>query len=88
MDYDGDGKTDLCHINENFGVNVYTFDAVGNSISARKVMTYTGLNKGGLENRDILVGEYNGDGMMDLLASPAETLRVEDIHGQCITPWR
>jgi len=72
MDYDGDGKTDLCHINEN-GVNVYTFDAVGSSISARKVMTYTGLNKGGLENRDILVGEYNGDGMMDLLVSPAST---------------
>ena len=69
MDYDGDGKTDICHINES-GVNIYTFDVSGSTLAARKVATYTGLKKSGLANRDILLGEYNGDGLMDLLVSP------------------
>ena len=69
MDYDGDGKTDICHINES-GVNIYTFDVSGSTLTARKVATYTGLKKSGLANRDILLGEYNGDGLMDLLVSP------------------
>ena len=69
MDYDGDGKTDICHINES-GVNIYTFDVSGSTLTARKVATYTGLTKSGLVNRDVLLGEYNGDGLMDLLVSP------------------
>lgn len=69
MDYDGDGKTDICHINES-GVNIYTFDVSGSTLTARKVATYTGLKKSGLANRDILLGEYNGDGLMDFLVSP------------------
>lgn len=69
MDYDGDGKTDICHINES-GVNIYTFDVSGSTLTARKVATYTGLKKSGLANRDVLLGEYNGDGLMDFLVSP------------------
>lgn len=42
MDYDGDGKTDICHINES-GVNIYTFDVSGSTLTPRKVATYTGL---------------------------------------------
>lgn len=44
MDYDGDGKTDICHINEN-GTNIYTFDVVKDVLTARKVATYTNLKK-------------------------------------------
>lgn len=69
MDYDGDGKSDICHINES-GVNIYTFDVSGSTLTARKVATYTGLKKSGLANRDVLLGEYNGDGLMDFLVSP------------------
>ena len=70
MDYDGDGKTDICHINDN-GVNIYTFDVIGNTMTARLVATYSGLNKSGLFNRNVLLGEFNGDGLMDILVSPS-----------------
>ena len=71
MDYDGDGKTDICHINGN-GVDIYTFETSGSKIvGARKTASYTGLNKAALENRRLLVGEFNGDGLMDLLVSPS-----------------
>lgn len=70
MDYDGDGKTDICHINES-GVNIYTFDISGSTMTPRKVATYTGLKKADLANRDVLLGELNGDGLMDLLVSPS-----------------
>ncbi|MEQ2955425.1 RHS repeat-associated core domain-containing protein [Phocaeicola massiliensis] len=70
MDYDGDGKSDICHINEN-GTNIYTFDVSGSIMTARKVATYTGLKKADLANRDVLLGELNGDGLMDLLVSPS-----------------
>lgn len=70
MDYDGDGKTDICHINAS-GTNIYTFDVSGSILTARKVATYTNLNKSSLTNREILLGEFNGDGLMDLLVSPS-----------------
>ncbi len=72
MDYDGDGKTDICHINEN-GTNIYTFDVVKDVLTARKVATYTNLKKTNLINRDVILGEFNGDGLMDLLLSPPNT---------------
>ena len=72
IDYDGDGKTDICHINEQ-GVNIYTFDINGKTMAARKVGTFTGLKRAGLNNRCLLLGEFNGDGLMDLLVSPPNT---------------
>lgn len=72
MDYDGDGKSDICHINDN-GVNIYTFDVTGNTMTARLVATYTGLNKSGLYNKHLFLGEFNGDGLMDILVSPSFT---------------
>ncbi len=71
MDYDGDGKTDICHINKN-GVDVYTFETSGtNIVGTKKIASYTGLNKAALANRRLLMGEFNGDGLMDLLVSPS-----------------
>ncbi len=71
MDYDGDGKTDICHINGN-GIDIYTFETSGtNIVGTKKIASYTGLNKAALENRRLLVGEFNGDGLMDLLVSPS-----------------
>lgn len=71
MDYDGDGKTDICHINED-GVNIYTFETSGtNIVGTRKIASYTGLRKSALANRRLLMGEFNGDGLTDILVSPS-----------------
>lgn len=72
MDYDGDGKTDICHINGT-GVYIYTFDVTPTGLSPRLIATYTGLNKSGLVNRSCLACEFNGDGLMDILVSPPLT---------------
>lgn len=71
MDYDGDGKTDICHINES-GANIYTFETYGaNIVGTRKIASYTGLRRSGLANRRLLMGEFNGDGLTDMLVSPS-----------------
>ncbi|MDR1633030.1 MAG: FG-GAP-like repeat-containing protein, partial [Dysgonamonadaceae bacterium] len=70
MDYDGDGKSDICLIN-NQGTHIYTFDVSGTSYSMRKVATYSGITKSGLDHRELLPGEFNGDGKTDLLVSPS-----------------
>ena len=68
IDYNGDGKTDLCHINAS-GIDIYEFSQNGSTWSAQKVATYTGLNRSGLVNRSIVVGDYNGDGLADFIVS-------------------
>lgn len=73
MDYDGDGKSDICHVNEN-GVNIYTFDVSGTTVSPRKVTTYEDLKKADLAYRDLLLGEFNGDGLVNLLVSPQSNI--------------
>lgn len=78
MDYNGDGKTDICHINAS-GVNIYTFDVSGSTMTARKIATYTGLTKSALANRDVLLGEFNGDGLMDLLVSPSCSVSTDNV---------
>lgn len=71
MDYDGDGKTDMCLINDN-GVNVYAFETSGTNITGtKKIACYSGLRKSDLKNRRLLLGEFNGDGLTDILVSPS-----------------
>ena len=72
MDYDGDGKTDIVHINES-GTHVYTFDVSDGNLSPRKVATYTVISRNSLVNRIILGGDFNADGLFDLLVSPDTT---------------
>ena len=79
MDYDGDGKSDICHVGPN-GVNIYTFDVSGSTWTSRKVATYTGLKKADLANRALLLGEINGDGMMDLVVSPSSEAGSGDLY--------
>lgn len=68
MDYNGDGKTDLCHIHSN-GMSIYTFYQNGNSWTAQQVANYTGLTKSSLEDAFWSCGDFNGDGLMDLVCS-------------------
>lgn len=74
FDYDGDGKTDICHISST-GANIYTFDVSGTSLSARKIATYSGLTVSRLANRQLYLGDFNGDGLMDFLQSPSSAIK-------------
>ena len=69
MDCDGDGKTDICIINDE-GTSIYTFDISGSTYSPRKIYTYTYLTKTRIANRDLLPCDFNGDGLPDFLLSP------------------
>ena len=71
LDYDGDGKSDICLVNSS-GMRIYTFNVSGTSYSLENVANYTGITKSGLNNRTLLFGEFNGDGKTDLLLSPAQ----------------
>lgn len=66
FDYDGDGKTDICHINEE-GIHIYTFVVDGPNWQCQLVASSTTANKSQLANRDILLGEINGDGLIDMV---------------------
>lgn len=71
FDYDGDGKTDLCHINGN-GVKFYTFRDSENGIVCNYSNTiYRGLTKESLRYCRCLFGDFNGDGLVDILVSPS-----------------
>lgn len=79
MDYDGDGKTDMCLINDN-GVNIYTFNTSGTNITGtRKIASYIGLSKAALANCRLLMGEFNGDGLADILVSPSSKVGTDNI---------
>lgn len=69
FDYNGDGKTDLCLINST-GVHFYSFTQSGNNITSHLDYTNTTFTKSILENRHLLWGDFNGDGLVDMLLSP------------------
>jgi len=69
FDYDGDGKSDICLINAN-GTYIYTFDISGSTYTMRQVAAYTGLKRADLADKQLMIGEFNGDGIPDFLLSP------------------
>lgn len=73
FDYNGDGKTDLCHINAD-GLHIYTFDKSGGIYNGRRVGTYGEINRLRLENRQLLAGDVNGDGLVDIMVSPSSVI--------------
>lgn len=69
MDYDGDGKTDICLVNDN-GMNVYTFTQSGSLYSAKLIKTDPVLKKTEIKDKALLCGEFNGDGKNDFILTP------------------
>lgn len=71
LDYNGDGKTDFCIINDD-GIMTYTFK----TDDRQQITSYTSLGKSNaitkqmLRERDLLVGEFNGDGKTDFMLAP------------------
>lgn len=68
LDYDGDGKTDLCHINAN-STDVYTFTQNGSSLTVQQVAVNTNVKRDYFYKSYYSVGDFNGDGLMDIVAS-------------------
>lgn len=68
-DYNGDGKTDICLV-KSIGTVTYSFEKTAGGYELKPIANYTGLKKENLLYRDILFGEFNGDGLMDILISP------------------
>lgn len=70
LDYNGDGKSDIGLINAN-GISVYEFYTVGDYItSCQQANSTTNITKSTLTNRELLFGEFNGDGLVDLMITP------------------
>ena len=80
IDYDGDGKSDLCHIGNSL-TKVYTFNNTATGMTSSLVYTNYGLLKSRLADSDMLVGDFNGDGLTDVFVSaPANS--AEGTHSQ------
>ena len=70
MDYDGDGKTDICHISSG-GLSIYMLeDSKEGTLTLKHIRTNSEINLATLKNRIFFPVEMNGDGCMDLLVSP------------------
>lgn len=70
FDADGDGKTDICHINET-GCHTYTFEISDDgSLDLRLIGSYTNPSRSWLTDKELFLGELNGDGLVDMIATP------------------
>ncbi len=69
LDYNGDGKSDICHINEE-GTHIYSFESTDGGLKLNKVSTFKAINKANLKNCGIYAVELNGDGCTDLIKTP------------------
>lgn len=69
IDVDGDGKTDICHVRNN-RTDVYTFEWLNGALTVRQVNTTVFLTRFDFENRFYSCGDFNGDGLTDIIAGP------------------
>lgn len=92
FDCDGDGKTDLCHIHEN-GTTIYSFSKKEQTSSSNNAnrgpkgpLKYQVLASNEspkcnlIESHQLLLGDFNGDGLADILFSPAKGGNTWSLH--------
>lgn len=68
IDFDGDGKTDICLIN-NSGIHYYSFEPDGSRLLLKHISSYNSINKKLVKARKLLLGDFNGDGLADIFLS-------------------
>lgn len=71
-DYDGDGKADICHINSS-GLHIYKFNKTNGVFSASLAGSFNKITRNTLLNREVMPGDMNGDGLVDVVVSPQQT---------------
>ena len=72
MDYDGDGKSDFCHITT-IRTDIYSFVPSANGLTLSKKAEFTGIKRLQLLSRRVMPCDFNGDGLCDILVSPPTT---------------
>jgi len=72
IDYDGDGKSDICHITST-SMDIYSFEPSANGLVLRNKAGYSGINRNQLFFRRVLPCDFNGDGLCDYLVTPPTT---------------
>ena len=69
LDFDGDGKTDICHINS-VGTKIYSFNTSGQLV---EIANNISIRTSTLSNRELLLGDLNSDGKTDFILSPQKS---------------
>lgn len=69
FDLDGDGKSDICHITPN-GTAFYTFEKSADGLTPVKVVEHSTLTTESCRDRQMLIGEMNADGLVDIILTP------------------
>lgn len=65
MDCNGDGKSDICHIDNN-GTKLFSFNIVDGIWKVREINTDLNWTLKSLNGYDVVPGDFNGDSMTDL----------------------
>lgn len=93
LDYDGDGKTDFCHITGS-STDIYTFKIEGSQYSIVKEGSISQITANSIASKELFIADYNGDGKSDFVVSPLKsTLGIRHIivdgpTGTCSTTYR
>lgn len=70
IDFNGDGKSDLCHVSSS-GTQIFTFERDGGDLVMHHTALYTGITRSSVTGKRIFASELNGDGLTDLLVTPS-----------------
>jgi RHS repeat-associated protein len=68
VDYNGDGKSDLCVINS-IGISIYEFVTINGVLNCKLISQNTSLKRNDLVGRNVFATDMNGDGKTDIVVS-------------------